>query len=128
MINQNGARFERAKSFISRFTTEDVRGSLYTCPKNCRARVVLLFVTNASSIVGGGGDNTNITVEWYRAEEDLHYFILGSRNLSSTEFLQFSEGYIVLEPGDKIEITPSNNASPQISAFCTVEEIFVPVG
>lgn len=96
--------------------------------KNTRARsalgtykVVLLFVANANG-------NTSVKIEWYRASEALHYYILSGKNLGSGEFLQFSDSYIVLEPGDKLEITPSANATPNIHAFCTVEESFIPVG
>lgn len=120
MLN-NRAKVERERSVVSRFTTEDLREVLYTCPNNCRTRVVLLFVTNANG-------TTSLDIEWYRASVDAHYHILGGKNLGTGEYIQLSDSYIVLEPGDKIEITPSGAASPDISAFCTVEETFVPVG
>jgi hypothetical protein len=59
---------------------------------------------------------------------DEHYFILGGKNLTLGEFIQFSDSYIVLEAGDKLEITPTSNDTPDIHAFCTVEETFIPVG
>jgi hypothetical protein len=123
MINYNPSvnKSGRAKSVIKDFTTENVRGELYVCPNNCTARMVLLFVSNAD-----GG--TNVRVEWYRASDATHYFILQDKNLTASEFIQFSDSYIVLEPGDKIEITPSSNNTPNIHAFCTVEETFIPVG
>jgi len=120
MIN-NRAKVERERSIVSRFTTEDARETLYTCPNNCRARLVLLFVTNANG-------TTILDIEWYRASVDTHYHILGGKNLVTGEFIQFSDSYLVLEPGDKLEITPSGANNPDISAFCTVEETFVPVG
>ena len=116
-----GAKFIRERSSLKSFTTEDLRETLYTCPNNCRAKVPLLFVTNANG-------TTSVMIEWYRAAETEHHYILSGKNLATGEFIQFSEGYIVLEPGDKLEITPSGNATPHISAFCTVEETFVPVG
>lgn len=111
----------RSRSVVKDFTVENVRGELYVCPNNCTTKMVLLFVANANG-------NTTVIIEWYRASASDHYFITGGKNLTSGEYIQFSDSYIVLEPGDKIEITPSGNASPNIHAFCTVEEIFIPVG
>ena len=34
---------------------------------------------------------------------------------------------LVLEPGDKLEVT-ATGSTPRVDAFCTVEEIFIPVG
>jgi hypothetical protein len=121
MINSSGAKLTRERSTLKSFTTKDLREALYTCPNNCRTKVPLLFVTNANG-------TTTVTIEWYRASDGVHHFILSGKNLSLGEFIQFSDSYIVLEPGDKLEITPSGHATPNISAFCTVEETFVPVG
>jgi hypothetical protein len=111
----------RARSPIKTFTTQNVRGELYTCPSNCTAKVVLLFISNANG-------TTSVKVEWYKASTNTHYFIVAGKNFSQGEFLQFSDSYIVLEPGDKLEVTPTGNSSPDIHAFCTVEETFIPVG
>lgn len=119
--NPNIIKSMRARSVIKAFTVEDVRGELYVCPNNCSTKMALLFVSNANG-------NTTVAVEWYRAADTDHYFIVGGKNLVSGEYIQFSDSYIVLEPGDKIEITPTGNASPNIHAFCTVEETFTPVG
>jgi len=69
----------------------------------------------------------SVTFEWYRAEDTTHYYILSGKNLSTGEFVQLSDGYIVLEPGDKLEITPSGS-DPVVDALCTVEEVFIPIG
>ena len=111
----------RAKSALKIFTVQNVRGELYVCPNNCQAKVVLLFVSNPNG-------NTTVKIEWYRASSDAHYFILAGKNVGSGEFIQFSDSYIMLEPGDKLEVTPSANSSPEIHTFCTVEETFIPVG
>jgi hypothetical protein len=115
------AKAGRARSPVKIFTTPNVRGELYVCPANCRAKVVLLFISNANG-------TTSVKVEWYKASDNLHHFIVAGKNFALGEFLQFSDGYIVLEPGDKLEVTPTGNASPDIHAFCTVEETFIPVG
>lgn len=111
----------RSRSVVKAFTVKDVRGELYVCPNNCTSKVVLLFVTNVNG-------TTNIKIDWYKASEATHYAILGGKNLTLGEFIQFSDSYIILEPGDKLEITPSGHATPDIHAFCTVEETFIPVG
>lgn len=110
----------REKSEVIECTVESQRETLYTCPANCRARVLLVYLVNANGTV-------TITLEWYRAADDSHYFIVGGKNLSESESLQLSDGYIVLEPGDKLEVTP-DGTTPRVDAICTVEEIFIPVG
>jgi len=81
----------------------------------------LLYVTNT------GAASTDISVEWVRADGS-HVHILGARNISSTEFIQWSGAYIVLEPGDIITFTPSGSNDPHVDVMATVEETFVPVG
>lgn len=110
----------KEKSEIISCTADGVRETLYTCPPNCRARVPLVYIVNANGTV-------TVTFEWYRAADTTHYYILSGKNLSTGEFVQLSDGYIVLEPGDKLEVTPSGT-TPIVDALCTVEEIFIPVG
>lgn len=112
----------KEKSVIAAFTSSGTRETLYECPSNCRARVPLVFIVNAK-----GSGNVNVTFEWYRAADTTHYYVLSERNLRTGEFIQLSDSYIVLEPGDKLEVTPTGN-TPQVDALCTVEEIFIPVG
>jgi hypothetical protein len=86
----------------------------------------LLFITNASA------NDTDVRIDWYRASKDEDFFILGSRNIGTAEFIQFDGGaFIVLEAGDIISATALNTQNgndPRIDIFCTVEEFFVPVG
>lgn len=110
----------REKSVIIACTTDAQRETLYECPANCRARVPLVFITNVNGTV-------SIAFEWYRAEDTTHYYIISGKNLSTGEFIQLSDSYLVLEPGDKLEVTPTGS-TPQVDALCTVEEIFIPVG
>lgn len=110
----------REKSEIIECTVDAQRETLYTCPANCRARVPLVYIVNANG-------TASVTFEWYRAADDIHYYIINGKNLGEGESLQLSDGYIVLEPGDKLEVTPSGT-TPRVDALCTVEEIFIPVG
>jgi len=110
----------REKSVIAAFTTDGVRETLYECPLNCRARVPLVYMVNANGTV-------DVTFEWYRASDTTHYYIISGKNLGTGDTIQLSDGYIVLEPEDKLEITV-DGTTPQVDALCTVEEIFIPVG
>jgi hypothetical protein len=78
----------------------------------------LLYVVNANG-------NTTIDIEWQRADGS-HMHILGGKNTVLGDFIQWSDAYIVFEPGDRIEIIASGNASPHIDVMCTVEEYFLP--
>lgn len=110
----------REKSEIISCTVDGQRETLYTCPPNCRARVPLVYLVNANGTV-------TITFEWYRSADTTHYYIISGKNLSTGETIQLSDSYIVLEPGDKLEVTPTGS-TPIVDALCTVEEIFIPVG
>jgi len=101
--------------------TENVDEVLYTCPSNCRAMMSLLFFSNANG-------NTTVDVNWLRKYGTEHIHIVGGKNMTSGEFVQFSDGIIVFEPGDQMTITPSGNITPHIDALATVEEIFIPIG
>lgn len=101
-------------------TTSGVKVTLYTCPLNCRTKVPLVYIVNA---------NGDVSVDFflYKASTEESFFIVGGKNLSTGESLQLSDGYIVLEPGDKLELTPTGS-SPRVDALCTVEELYRPVG
>lgn len=120
------AKNSRTKSEIIACTTDDVAVTLHTCPPNSRAHMNLLFVTNASA------QATDVEIKWYRASKGTSFYILGGTNLDTGEYIRFDGGaFIVLESGDYITVEPSNTGggvSPQIDAFCTVEEFFNPVG
>ena len=110
----------KEKSEVIACTADGVTETLYTCPSNCRARVPLVYIVNVNGTV-------SVDFTWYRASDTTSYFIIGGKNLSTGETIQLSDSYIVLEPGDKLELTPTGT-TPQVDALCTVEEIFIPVG
>lgn len=102
-------------------TVENAVNVLYTCPANCRAEMSLLFVVNSNG-------NTSVTVRWHRAKTDHTVNIVGGKNMVGGEYIQFDGAVIVCEPGDRMEVIATGNASPHIDALCTVEEIFIPIG
>ena len=96
-------------------TTEDV----YTCPANCVAEISYLHVHNTTG-------NTNITIEWYVAADNYTSHFLEGKNLGADEYITFGDIELVLQPGDKLQVTPDTAA--HVDTILTVTETFVPVG
>lgn len=113
------AKFSRTKTANVSAVVDQQTYNLYTCPTNCKSHMSLLFLSN----VGG---SVTVDVEWDRAD-GTHAHILGGKNLSTGDFLQFSEAFIVLEPSDEINVV-ADGSSPHVDFLCTVEEFFIPVG
>ena len=116
----------RPQSFHASATTEDEAATLYTCPANCRAEVTMLLIVNNNG-------NTTVNVTWEdvnnpSAPSDLSAAILGSKNMVQGDYVLLTGATLVLEPGDRIAITPSGQATPHIDGLCTVTETFIPVG
>lgn len=114
------SRDYKEKSNIIACTVSGTKYTLYTCPPQCRARVPLVFLTNANGTV-------TVNFEVYKAATATSFFIIGSKNMATGEYIQLSNAYLVLEPGDKLEVT-ATGTTPRVDAICTVEEIFRPVG
>jgi len=91
--------------------TEDI----YTCPSNCVAEISFLHVVNSTG-------NVSIEVEWYVAEDDYTSHFLTGKNLGADEYVTFSDIEIVLQPGDKIQVTPS--VAGHLDTIITVVETF----
>jgi hypothetical protein len=92
---------------------------VYTCPANCVAEVTFIHVHNSTG-------NTSIEIEWYVAADDYTSHFIEGKNLGAAEWLQFPDIELVLQPGDRIQITPDSAA--HIDTVLTVTETFVPVG
>ena len=97
-------------------TTEDV----YTCPANCIAEVTYLIVNNS------GGSTNSVSVKWYDSSETYASGFVEGKSLNAGDFLEFNTIDIILEAGDKIQITPTS--AGHIDSIITVTETFVPVG
>ena len=115
----NIAKNTRVRTVNVEATVDEQVYTLYTCPANCRAMMSLLFLTNA-------GGNVSVDVEWERTDGS-HAHIVGGKNLTAGEFVQFSGGYFVFEPGDYMTVV-ADGSSPHVDFLATVEEIFLPVG
>ena len=92
---------------------------VYTCPANCVAEVTFIHIHNSTG-------NTNIEIEWYVAADNYTSHFLEGKNLGASEYVQFPDIELVLQPGDKIQVTPDSVA--HIDTILTVTETFVPVG
>lgn len=97
-------------------TTEDV----YTCPANCVAELTYLLVNNS------GSSTNTVTVKWYDTSSSYASGFVEGKSLNAGDFLQFADIELVLEAGDKIQITPTS--AGHIDTILTVTETFIPIG
>jgi hypothetical protein len=119
----NVTRPSRFRSYFAHLETRDETVVVYTCPQNSVSYMSLIYLVN--------NDNANTSdhsIDLYRAQDDETYHILTSKNLNSAEFLQLSNAFMVMESGDRLEVTVSGNATPHSEVICTVEEVFLPNG
>ena len=93
--------------------------NVYTCPANCIAEVVFIHIVNCSVTT-----NT-VTVEWYIATDTSAVNILYTKSLTSTSsHVSLNDINLVLQSGDRIQVTPTNSGS--IDTIVTVTEMFIP--
>ena len=98
--------------------TAEVEKEVYTCPNNFTAKVDLIFVTNNTN------GNKSITIQWFDYTTDANYNIAPAVVIAAYQFLQLSDGYLVLNSGDKLKFTSS--AGSDMSVVVSVEEYFDP--
>jgi len=96
--------------------------NVYTCPNTCRAEVTMLMVTNST------GSTTTATVSWYDSSRTQTINILGSKSLSNGDYVLLTGATLVLEPGDRLDITAGTSGTIRVDALCTATETFIPVG
>ena len=108
----------KSKTYNIACTVRDQVYTLYTCPQNCRAYMNFLYIANATTTTPA------ISVEWIRADGS-HMHIIGDKNLTAGETIQWPNGYIVLEAGDALKATATTHVSPHVDVLCTVEEFFL---
>lgn len=110
------ARIRSVYGHNSGTSTEEV----YVCPANATAEVTFIHVVN------GGGSTNTIEVEWYVAADSYTSHFLSGKSLNASDYITFSNIDLVLQPGDKIQVTPTS--AGHIDTILTVTETFVPVG
>ena len=92
---------------------------VYTCPDRFTAKVTLVFISN------GTNGNVSVGLQWDDASNGASpYNLLTQYTISSYSFLKLSEGYLVMNAGDKLIVkTPSGSV---IDAVVSVEEYYDP--
>lgn len=98
---------------VGKNLTAAVSNTMYTVPKGCKGIITLLFISNA------GGNTQSITAVWHDSSESTDITIAGGKSIGAGEYIQFSDGRVVLDEYDYIAITPS--ASSTFSAIVTFE-------
>jgi hypothetical protein len=80
--------------------------TVYTVPTGYYAKFTVMYIHNT------GGNTKHITVQWYDASAATTLDILTSYDFTSKQYLQFDgNAYIVLEEGDRIQITTQSASS-----------------
>jgi hypothetical protein len=80
--------------------------TVYTVPTGYYAKFTVMYIHNT------GGSTKHITVVWNDASAATSYSILSEYDFTSKAYLQFDgNAYIVLEEGDKIQITTQSASS-----------------
>jgi len=110
------ARIRSVYGHNSGTTTEEV----YVCPANATAEVTFIHVVN------GGASTNSIELEWYVAADSYTSHFLKGKSLNASDYITFTNIDLVLQPGDKIQVTPTS--AGHIDTILTVTETFVPVG
>lgn len=86
--------------------TANTLTTVYTVPTGYYAKFTVMYIHNT------GGSTKHITVQWYDASLAATYDILTTYNFTSKQYLQFDgAAYIVLEEGDKIQITTESSST-----------------
>lgn len=90
--------------------------TVFTVPTGYYAKFTVMYIHNT------GGSTKHITVQWYDASTATSYDILSSYNFTTKQYLQFDgAAYIVLEEGDKIQITTETGSTFSFIATFEVE-------
>lgn len=117
MITELSSTIKHARSrSIGTNLTAGSSNTIYTCPNNFTAKVVLLFVANTTS------GNKTVTITWHDSSAGVDYFIVGGYVVSAYNFLKMDGSYLTLNAGDSLSITPE--AGSIMDATVTVEEYY----
>ena len=93
--------------------TADTSNTVYTVPKGCKAIATMLFLANA------GGNSKSISADWYDKSANDDIVIAAGKSVSAGEYIQFSDGRLVLDEYDEIRVTPE--AASTFSVILTME-------
>ena len=101
---------------VGRVLTAGSANTIYTCPENFVAKMVLLFIANHA------GNNKTVQVQWNDISASGTYHIVGGYTLAANAYLKLDVSYLVLNHGDTVIVTPE--ACSTMDATITVEEYY----
>jgi hypothetical protein len=101
---------------VGKVLTAGSANTIYTCPENFVAKMVLLFIANHA------GNNKTVQVQWNDISASGTYHIVGGYTLAGNAYLKLDGSYLVLNPGDTVIVTPE--AGSTMDATITVEEYY----
>jgi len=101
---------------VGKVLTAGSANTIYTCPENFVAKMVLLFIANHA------GNNKTVQVQWNDISASGTYHIVGGHTLAGNAYLKLDGSYLVLNPGDTVIVTPE--AGSTMDATITVEEYY----
>ena len=100
---------------VGKNLTAGSANTLYTVPRAHKAIATMLFIAH------GAGSTASISAAWYDSSAATSVTIVAGKNIGSGEYIQFTDGRLVLDEGDSITVTPA--AGSTFSAILTVELI-----
>lgn len=98
---------------VGKNLTAGTANTVYTVPKGCKAIATLLFIAN------GGGSTASVTAGWHDVSQSDTITIVGAKSLGAGDYLQFSDGRMVMDEYDYLTVTPA--AGSTFSVIFTVE-------
>jgi len=90
------------------------------------ARIRSVYGHNFIHVVNGGSSTNTVEVEWYVDADSYTSHFLKGKSINASDYVSFPNIDLVLQPGDKIQVTPTS--AGHIDTILTVTETFVPVG
>lgn len=117
----------RAKTVNVTCDTDEQVETLYTCPANCRAHASMMHVVNAGGTVSIDANFVRASSTQTNLGVDPSAHILGGKNMSTGDYIQFTGAEMVLEAGDSVTIV-ADGSTPDVTAMLTVEEFFTVPG
>lgn len=103
--------------------TDDQVETLYTCPANCRSHISMFHIVNYGGTVSVDVTFNRASATQTKLGVDSTAHILGAKNMSSGDYIQFTGAEMVMEAGDTVKIT-ADGSTPTVDAMLTAEEFF----
>ena len=102
------------KYSIGKQLTAGTETTVFTVPNGYVAEVSLLFISNHT------GNNKAVDAIWqYGTDPTRRIYIIDGYILTATNFVQFSNGVLVMQQGDSLRITPE--AASTMSVIVTFD-------